>query len=721
MTRPPAPPPDATLEGTLARVVFERPETGWRVVQLDVPNQPPATVVGILSGLTPGEPVRLEGRWVDDPRFGRQFQAASFVPVRPGTVAGIEKYLGSGLVDGLGPALAERLVAKFGADTLDVIERTPERLTEVDGIGPVRRDRIQKAWGEATHLRQGMVFFASHGLGTAQARRVLERYGAQAVQKVRANPYQLALDVTGIGFLTADRIATSLGLATDAPERLEAGVLHALGVAADDGHTVLPQDDLLERASALLKQPPDRLATIVPRLALQGHLVTSPPGVALTPLYEAERRLAQDILRLLNADARPLDVDPAQAVAAYERQAGLTLADAQRTAIETAITAKVLVITGGPGTGKTTLVNGILATFRAAGRAVALAAPTGRAAKRMSETTGVEARTLHRLLEYTPQDDAFARNAENPLEADLFVVDETSMVDVPLGAALTEAVPSGARLVLVGDVDQLPSVGPGAVLGDLIASRRVPVVRLDRIFRQAHESLIVQNAHRINAGELPTLPPPGDKDADFYFVERDAPQDVLQTLETVVTERIPKAFGLDPVRQVQVLTPMHRGLLGAQSLNERLQARLNPGGGGLARGPAELRVGDKVMQTRNDYDLGVFNGDVGRVQSVSSQDRSAVVRFDEREVPYDRQALDQLVLAYACSIHKSQGSEYPAVVLPVSTQHFVMLHRNLLYTAVTRARRLVVLVGSRRALRIAVESVRDQQRNTYLGLHLRDG
>jgi exodeoxyribonuclease V alpha subunit len=705
--------PGESLEGTLARVIFEHADRPWRVVRMDTALGE-VTAVGNLSGLAPGEPVRLTGRWVDNPKFGRQFQADSFVPVRPGTVEGIERYLGWGLVDGIGPGLAKRLVAHFGPETLEVIEAHPERLTEVEGIGPVRAERIQTAWQGARHLKEVMVFLQSLDVGTGFALRIFRRYGERAVQVVKSNPYQLALDVSGVGFLTADRIARSLGLAADDPARLAAGLLHALGEASEEGHVHLPGPELSARAAALLGVSEDALLAPRDRLALGGYIQVEPHGVSLARLYEAERKVAAGLARVLAGPRPARDVDADAAVAEYEAQSGLTLADQQRAAVKAALRSKLLVITGGPGTGKTTIVKGVLRILEAHHTTILLAAPTGRAAKRMSEATGREAKTLHRLLEYAPQDEGFLRSEDNPLEGDVVIVDEASMVDILLMQSLVAALPDRAQLILVGDVDQLPSVGPGAVLHDVIRSGRADVVRLTRIYRQAHTSLIVENAHRINHGELPVLPAPGDPRSDFYLFERDAPEDVLRTIEELVKARIPRGFGLDPVDQVQVLTPMHKGPLGAQNLNQRLQALLNPSGPELARGQVTLRQGDKVMQTKNDYDLGVFNGDVGRVLRVDPEEKALTVDYEGREVVYDAPALEQLQLAYATSIHKSQGSEYPAVVVPVSTQHFVMLHRNLLYTAITRGKRLVILVGSKKALAMAVKSVRDQRRYTAL-------
>lgn len=713
---------EESLEGTLERVVFDSADSGWRVVQIQVPDLGQSiTAVGQLSGLSAGEPVRLVGRWIDNPKFGRQFEAQGYVPVQPTSAQGIQRYLGSGLVDGLGPGLAERIVAHFGIETISIIEESPERLKEVDGIGQKRARSIHKAWQGARDIKEVMVFLQTYGIGTAHALRIYKRYGARAVQIVKSNPYQLALDVSGIGFRTADQIARALGLSPEAPERIEAGLLHALGEASEEGHVFLPGPEAATRAAEMLACPPEAVEAASHRLALQGLVIIEQDAVYLTKLHRQEVKTAQGILQLVRTPLHSRKDLPEVAVQVYEAQSGLTLAAEQRAAIEAVWTEKLLVITGGPGTGKTTIVNGIIRLLEPTGAKIVLCAPTGRAAKRLSETTQREAKTLHRLLEYAPKEDAFVRNADNPLEADLVIIDEVSMVDINLMAFLVEALPVRCQLVLVGDVDQLPSVGPGSVLDDIIRSGCAKVLRLTQIFRQAHQSLIVSNAHRVNAGEMPQLPAAGDAQADFYLFEREEPEEVLRTLESLVTERIPRGFGLDPQRDLQVLTPMHRGLLGAQNLNQRLQVLLNPVGPSVTRGQHILRRGDKVMQTKNDYDLGVFNGDIGRIKDLNPEDKTALIDFDGNEVVYEAQALENVTLAYACTIHKSQGSEYPAVVIPVSTQHFVMLHRNLIYTAITRGKRLVVLIGSRRALGMAVKSVRDQRRYSGLSLRLQTG
>jgi exodeoxyribonuclease V alpha subunit len=725
-----------TVEGTVDRVVFRNPESAWTVLRVAAPDRAePITAVGGLLGIEEGESLRLTGRWIVDKKYGLQLKVESYLTLSPSTLVGIERYLGSGLIEGIGKAMAERLVKRFGLETLQVIEERPERLTEVEGIGPVRAARIKEAWAEQREIKAVMIFLQAHEVSAAYAIRIFKRYGGRAIAVVRENPYRLALEIPGIGFKIADRIARKLGLDPRSPARAEAGLLHALGASAEEGHVHLPEQQLLQRAADLLELDEPRLleealaALVEARQVAREEVPAGERGaaaeayvsVALVRLRDAEADAAARLMALVRASARPIVIDPKRAVEWFEEARGLTLAAEQRHAIERACLAKLLVITGGPGTGKTTIVNGIIRILEKKQRRILLAAPTGRAAKRMSEATEREAKTLHRLLEFDPKQGGFARTEDHPLEADVVIVDEVSMLDTLLLESLVRALPRHAQLVLVGDVDQLPSVGPGQVLKDVIESGRAEVVRLERIFRQAEESLIVVNAHRINRGELPQRAAlPGGRQ-DFFVIERDTPEETLATLKMVVERRIPDSFGLDPRSEVQVLTPMHRGLVGAGNLNQQLQALLNPSGPSLARGTTELRVGDKVMQLRNNYDLGVFNGDVGFVAEVDAEARSLVVRYDERLVVYDRSALDELTLAYACSIHKSQGSEYPAVVVPITTQHFVMLHKNLLYTAVTRGKRLVVLVGSARALALAVKNRREDTRFTRLAARLASG
>lgn len=709
-----------TLEGAVLRVVFQNEESAFTVLELEVEGRlEPVTCAGKLLGVKTGEGLRVTGRFERHPRFGPRLMVASYVPLLPSTLRGIEKYLGSGLVEGIGPAMAERLVQHFGAKTLEILERQGERLTEVEGIGKVRAKRLTEAWSAQRDIKEVMIFLQGQGISSSHATKIWKRYGRGAITAVRENPYRLAVEVSGIGFLTADRVARELGIDRRAPQRAEAGVLHVLGEAAEEGHVFLPRAELVVRAEKLLELEGALIAGAIDRVVV-AQLAVEAPGEAiyLRRLFEAEVGAAGGLRQLFAAPA-PTPADPAALVARFEAEAQLALAPEQREAIQKSLSARLLVITGGPGTGKTTIVNGIIRVLEAQGRRVALAAPTGRAAKRMSEATGREAKTLHRLLEFAPKDGGFLRDESNPLECQVLIVDEVSMLDTLLLENLVRALPRQGQLVLVGDIDQLPSVGPGSVLADVIASGRAEVVRLTKIFRQAEASLIVVNAHRINRGELPVLPPPGDTGADFYFFERDTPEAVLGTLKALVETRIPRAFGLDPVRDLQVLTPMHKGSLGAASLNAELQGVLNPEGAQLERGSQVFRIGDKVMQIRNNYDLGVFNGDIGRISAVDPEQRRLEVTFDERPVRYEAAALEELTLAYACSVHKSQGSEYPAILLPLSTQHYMMLARNLLYTAVTRGKRLVVIVGSAKALAMAVRNHVGAVRHSGLAARLR--
>lgn len=733
---------ETVVEGVVERVTFESAETSFRVLKVAVPGRSDRlAVVGTFPPMSPGARVRVRGRMEVDRKHGAQLRAVSLVELAPDTLAGLEKYLASGLIKGVGPKLAARIVGTFGMDALQVLDEHPERLVEVEGLGGKRREALVQGWKDQKAQRDLMVFLQAHGASPSLASRIVRRYGQGAMTVVSRDPYRLAIDVHGVGFKTADRIAAGMGVAADSPARMQAGVLQVVYDVTAAGHVWTAEGGVLERAAQLLGLDVDdesvraRLAHAVQSLLLAGRVVTEGafPGMDATaegralfaaPMHAAEVRLAKGLRELAGHPARPLD-GFADAVEAFESRARVELASEQRAAVEEAARRPVLVVTGGPGVGKTTIVRAILAIFARAGLAVRLAAPTGRAAKRMSEATGAEATTLHRLLEFEPKTARFKRNRQTPIEAGAIVVDEASMLDLPMADALVDAVSPGTRLVLVGDVDQLPSVGPGAVLRDVIASRAVPCVTLRQIFRQAARSLIVTNAHRINDGDPPLPAPPG-ANADFFIVERRDPEKARETIVELVTSRIPQRFGLDPVRDVQVLTPMNRGPAGALALNEALQAALNPRGNAvgregarkpeMVRGTRTYRVGDKVMQLRNDYDKNVFNGDVGLVTSIDPEENALVARFDEREVSFDATDLDDLVLAYACTVHKSQGSEYPAVVVPLLTTHFVMLSKNLLYTAVTRGKRLVVLVADPRALELALSRRRrqDDERRTQL-------
>ena len=720
--------PEVTLDGTLERITF-RGDEYYTFARFTPDNAAPITIVGKLVEINEGMSITVHGQWVEDRKYGRQFKVSFAHPRTPKTVVGIEKFLGSGLIKGVGPALAKRIVEKFGKDTLDIIDKKPDRLTEVIGIGNAKAKQLADAIAAQKHIQDVMVFLQGHGVTIASAARIVRRYGKDAINVVRANPYRLAHEVWGIGFRTADTIAEKLGMARDAPERLEAGLLHALETSAEDGHMHLPDDELIAAAAELLaidaaKLSP-RLAALEDRkLVVREVLGHRGACTALPDLHAAEAESAALLAELAASPARTFPLDIGAAIHAFESVTGLELARQQRQAVEAALRDRCVVITGGPGVGKTTIVKAIVHLARLGHRKVSLAAPTGRAAKRLGEATAAEAMTIHRLLEFQPHEGGFQRNRENPLEADLLVIDEASMVDALLFHSVLAALRPGAQLVLVGDVDQLPSVGAGAVLADVIDSGAATVIRLTEIFRQAAASKIVVSAHRINHGELPDLDSApggtGSATSDFYFISREEPEAARATIVELVAERIPARFGFDAITDIQVLTPMHRGDLGTAAINRALQERLNASSGTeLVRGERVFRPRDKVMQLRNDYDRNVFNGDIGVIEAIDTDSGTLRVDFDGRNVTYERAELDQLVHAYAVSVHKSQGSEYPAVVIPLVTQHFMMLQRSLLYTAVTRGKKLVVLVGSKRAVQLAVRNADAKKRYTWLAERVR--
>ena len=714
------------LAGLVERVTFHNAENGFSVLRVKVRGRRGLeTVVGHAPAIGAGEWITASGEWVEDRSYGRQFKARFLRTSQPNSVEGIRRYLASGMIHGIGKVYAAKLVQAFAEKVFDVIEEHPERLREVDGIGPVRAARIVEAWAEQKVVREIMVFLHEHGVSTARAVRIFKTYGADSVQVMSENPYRLARDIRGIGFRTADTIAMQLGIEKTAMIRVRSGISFALAEATNDGHCGLPRGDLTADTAILLEVSPELVAEALEQEIADGYVVVDRVGdtecVFLLALYRAEAYIARRLHALRRGDRPWPDIDVGKAIPWAQRQTGLELAGSQREAVRAALLSKAMIVTGGPGVGKTTIVNTILRILAAKRVQIALCAPTGRAAKRMSEATGREAKTIHRLLEVDPRYGTFRRTAENPLECDLLVVDEASMVDVMLMYALLSALPANAALLVVGDVDQLPSVGPGQVLADAISSGALPVARLTEVFRQAAESRIIVNAHRINEGEIPELARP-DGESDFYFVRADEPETALQRVIELVGTRIPGRFGFDPVQDIQVLCPMQRGDVGARRLNRELQEALNPSEERkVERFGWTFSRGDKVMQTENDYDREVYNGDIGLVRDVDAETAEVTVEFDGRALAYGFGELDALVPAYATTIHKAQGSEYPAVVIPVTTQHYIMLQRNLLYTGVTRGKRLVVLVGQHKAVAIAVRSASGRRRWSKLREWLQGG
>ena len=721
----------ADLQGQIERITYTNEENGFTIAKVKVYGQRDlVAVVGNLMSPMPGEIIKMRGEWANHPKYGEQFKIVHYKTAVPASVYGIQKYLGSGLIKGIGPVMAKRIVKKFGKETLDVIEEEIERLIEVDGIGKKRIDMIQNAWEEQKEIREVMVFLQAHGVGSGYATKIFKQYGNRSIGVVKENPFRLATDIFGIGFVTADNIAEKLGFSKESELRAEAGILYVLHQLSDEGHVYYPYDPLLEKCQEILQVDKEVIVKALGTIALEKRIVIEDlnqeieefrennKAVYLAKFHVCETSIAARIKVLLNARKSIRKIDAEKAIEWVQKQLSITLAEKQVEAVRCAVNNKIMVITGGPGTGKTTIINAILKIFSKLKIRILLAAPTGRAAKRMSETTGHEAKTIHRMLEYSIRKGGFQKNEENPLDCDLLVVDEASMIDTILMHYLLKAIPPEATFILVGDVNQLPSVGAGNVLKDIISSGSVPVVELNEIFRQAKESLIIVNAHKINNGILPSFRPSNDRLDDFYFIEREDPEEVLKIILELTKERIPTKFGFDPVDDIQVLTPMHRGTVGAGNLNMELQKLLNPVEDGVIRGNRNFRVNDKVMQIKNNYDKEVFNGDIGRVKRIDQENQEVVISFDGRDIPYDYTDLDEIVLAYAVSVHKSQGSEYPAVVIPILTQHYILLQRNLIYTGVTRGRKLVIIVGTKKALAIGVKNDKTQKRYTYLGERL---
>ncbi len=718
------------LNGQIERITFTA-DNGFTVARVRVEDTgEQITVVGTMASPMTGEVLAMEGEWTNHPRFGRQFSLTSYETAVPATVEGIERFLSSGLIKGVGPAMAKRIVSAFGGDTLDVIEHDINRLKTVEGIGAKRIDIIKGAWDDHREIRKVMLFLQSYGVGTGLAARVFKEYGNRTLQILQENPYRLAHELWGVGFKTADTIARKLGIPGDAPERIQAGVLYVLQECVSEGHVYCPRPVLLERVTDMLglensgmvgsalEREAENNTIVIENLDRYSGTDGYGAGVYLKAFHVSETGIAGRLKRLIAADGLFCDDLREGDMAASEGRLNITLARQQKAAVRAALTEKVVVITGGPGTGKTTIVNAICDLYREQQKSLLLAAPTGRAAKRMNEATGHPAKTIHRLLEFSFNSGGFQRNEENPLNCDLLVMDEASMIDTILMYHVLKAVPEHATLVLVGDVNQLPSVGAGTVLRDIIASGAVPVVELTEIYRQAQNSRIIVNAHAINQGHMPELAGATEQD-DFFYIEKEDPDDVVQLIRDLVTTRIPRKYKYDPVNDIQVLTPMNRGPVGTENLNRVLQDVINPGNGGINRGIYTYRVNDKVMQIRNNYSKDVYNGDIGRIERIDEDEQEVTVTFDGRAITCDYTDLDELVLAYAVTVHKSQGSEYPVVVLPVMTQHYIMLQRNLLYTGVTRGKKLVVIIGTRRALAMAVKNDKTDERYTFLEYRLK--
>lgn len=690
-------------------ITYQNAENGYSIMKVNVKGYKDlVTIVGSLLDVPVGSVLLCDGDWKVDKKYGSQFVVQSYEEVMPATIYGIEKYLGSGLVKGIGPKFAKLIVGKFGLETIDVIEGDIERLYEVAGIGKVRVEKIRESWEKQKDIKNVMLFLQGYGVSTAYAAKIYRQYGKESIDKVKGNPYRLADDIWGIGFKTADGIANKMGYEKNDLRRCCSGLLYTLNQLSNEGHVYAEEEQLVKAAVTLLEADEDNIRQAMADMIQDEKLVMEQEAIYLPPFYHSECGSAKRLLTLLGASDN--GKHPKFDLKAIEKETGIEYDEVQIAAIRQAVDSKVMVLTGGPGTGKTTTTQGIIAALKTAGLQILLAAPTGRAAKRMSEATGMEAKTIHRLLEFNPAD-GYKRNDENPLEGDALIVDECSMIDIILMNNLMKAIPLGMRLVFVGDIDQLPSVGAGNVLRDIIDSQKIPVIRLTRIFRQAQSSRIVMSAHAINRGAFPDLS--NGKDTDFFFIKNDDAEHVATNIVELVKNRLPKAYNL-PTSKIQVLTPMQRGVVGASNLNMVLQEAINPNKTGLNRGGYSFRKGDRVMQIRNNYDKNVFNGDLGYIQDVDMEERTLMVNFDGTLIEYEVSELDELSLAYANTIHKSQGSEYPIVVMPVLMNHYVMLQRNLIYTGITRAKKICVLIGSTKALAYAIHNMTVLKRNTKL-------
>lgn len=704
------------LQGTIESVVYYSPETGYTVCKFAGEDGLVFTIVGTFPPLSPGETIKIKGKWVISPKFGKQFSVDNYIPLLPSSVKGIEKFLSSGLIKGIGPVLAKRIVNRFGPQTIEILTNNISKLKQVDGVGKVKFNEIKKSWSMNEDIRELIIFLQEHNITTGLATKIYRQYGKKSYHILKTNPYQACHDIWGIGFKTADKIALNLGMSPVSPERIKAYIMYVLEKDNEQGHVFSFQRDLLKSCQKELEAEEGKILEALKVLKSQklvkAEHLEEDEAIFLPFYYMAQEDVVKNIYNLAHVPFSKPEFDVEKEISRAEKDLQIQFSPIQRLAIKESVYKKILVITGGPGTGKTTIIKAILDLFHKEGRTVLLAAPTGRAAKRLSETTRSEAKTLHRTLEFTPKLGTFRRNENNPLQGDALIIDEFSMVDLPLMYHLLKAVPREMHLILVGDKDQLPSVGPGNLLRDFIESEIVEVVRLDEIFRQEKESLIVYNAHRVNHGEKLVYPEKGDTESDFYFIHQEDDQKAFQTIINLCSNRIPKKLNLNPLSpEIQVISPMYRGIVGVENLNTELQRRLNPDQDGLKLGNREIRIYDKVMQIKNNYDKDVFNGDIGSVVNVDKRAFRIVVNYEGRDVLYQREELNQIVLAYAISVHKSQGSEYSAVVMPLMTQHFIMLQRNLFYTALTRARRLSCIVGSYKALYIAIKNDKPIKRN----------
>ncbi|HJO61517.1 MAG TPA: ATP-dependent RecD-like DNA helicase [Desulfobacterales bacterium] len=718
------------LQGQIERITYTNDENGFTIAKIKVYGQRDlVTIVGNLMAPIPGEIIKMRGEWINHPKYGEQFKIVHYKTAVPASVYGIQKYLGSGLIKGIGPVMAKRIIKKFDKDTLDIIESDVGRLVEVNGIGKKRIAMIKKAWEDQKEIREVMIFLQAHGVSSGYATKIFKQYGDLSIEVVKENPYRLATDIFGIGFITADNIAEKLGFDKKSELRAEAGILYVLNQLEDDGHVYYPYESLVEKCQEVLEVERNIIINAFSTITVDNRIVIEDlnesidefkennKAVYLAKFHLCETSIAKRLKTLVNAPKSIRKIDSDKAIEWVQKKIDITLAKNQVGAIRCAVEKKVMVITGGPGTGKTTIINAILKIFSKLKVRILLAAPTGRAAKRMSETTCHVAKTIHRMLEYSIQKGGFQKNDEKPLNCDLLILDEASMIDTVLMYHLLKAIPQTATWIIVGDGNQLPSVGAGNVLKDIISSDSVPVVELTEIFRQAKESLIIVNAHKINNGIFPYLKPTGPKD-DFYFIEEEDPDEVLKIILKLTKERIPNRFGFDSIDDIQVLAPMHRGIVGTGNLNIELQKILNPGEDVVIRGNRAFRVNDKVMQIKNNYDKEVFNGDIGRINRINLEEQIVTITFDDRHVDYGYPDLDEIVLAYAVSVHKSQGSEYPAIIIPILIQHYMLLQRNLIYTAVTRGRKLVVIVGTKKAFAIGIKNDKTQKRFTYLKYRL---